>query len=142
MHVLMDSITMDNYAYQSACTLLDSALVSKVYFARYSNPHENTAYVEFKVLPTASDEQIANVLRSYDAPEITTITVELFDGDDAHAEAFRLSRLLRGKGTDHAADVIHWLLNMTGYSYLDEIQLHASAVQHTANLLNRMEKGA
>lgn len=140
VNVLMDTNQMNVYAFDTACALLDKSLVSKVYFARYGDPHAGTTYVEFKVAPLVPDEELETFLRDY-GPEIHTIETKPFDGSDAHAQAFLMARLLRGQGDEQIADVVHWLLNMTGYGYMDEVKLHSRSSYQIADTMNKMERG-
>ena len=137
VHVLMDSKQMSAYAFLTASVLLDEQKVSKVYFASYSNPHAGTTYVEFKVLPRVSDEELKAHLGAY-GPEIHAIDIQPFEGSDAHAQAFLLARTMRGSGGEQINDVVHWLLNMNGFSYLDEIKLHSHASHQLADNMQKM----
>lgn len=138
--VLMDSFQMNTYAFDTACALLDKELASKVYFARYGNPHAGTTYVEFKLVPLVSDEHLDTFLRDH-GPEIANVEIFPFNGSDAHAQAFLMARLLRGQGDEQIADVVHWMLNMTGYSYMDEVKLFARSSFQIADTMNKMERG-
>jgi len=139
VNVLMDSLTMDAFAFNTAGTLLDNKLASKVYFARYGDPHANTTYVEFKLVPLVPDKELETYLRLTYETEVSAVDIQPFEGSDAHAEAFVLARMMRGTGDDQIADVVHWLLNMTGYSYMDEVKLHSRSTYQIADSMNKME---
>lgn len=139
--VLMDTTQMNVYAFNTACDLLDKEMASKVYFARYGDPHAGTTYVEFKLMPLVPDEELDTFLRDH-GPEIHTVEIQPFEGSDAHAEAFVLARMLRGTGEEQISDVVHWLLNMTGYGYMDEVKLHSRSSYQIAETMNKMERGA
>lgn len=138
--VLMDSDQVNTYAFNTATDLLDKKLVSKVYFARYGTPRAGTTYVDFKLVPSVPDAELEAYLFTR-GPEIHTIETMPFEGSDAHAQAFLLAQQLRGSGDDNIAVVLHWLLNMTGFSYTDEVKLHAKAAYTIADGLNRIERG-
>lgn len=139
--VLMDSLQMNTYAFETACALLDRELVSKVYFARYGDPHAGTTYVEFKVVPLVPDKELETYLKLAYENEVSAVDIQPFDGSDAHAQAFLMARLLRGSGDEQIADVVHWLLNMTGYSYMDEVKLYARSTHQIASTMAKMEGG-
>jgi len=61
-----------------------------------------------------------------------------FDESPAHAQAYLLSRLLRGKGEELTKDVLHWMLNMSGYSYAQEVRLLAENVAHMAGNIEKV----
>jgi hypothetical protein len=93
--------------------------------------------VEFKLLPSRDDGALTEFLRK--KQDVTSVTVERWDGSggEPYAQAFVLARLLRGKGDDHMADVAHWLFNMTGFNYAQEVGLHAKAISIIAGNLNK-----
>ena len=139
--VLMDTLQMNVYAFETACALLDKNMVSKVYFARYGDPHAGTTYVEFKVVPLVPDKELETYLRLAYENEVSAVDIQSFEGSDAHAEAFLLARMMRGTGDEQIADVVHWFLNMTGLNYMDEVKLHARSTYQIADTMHKMEGG-
>lgn len=73
----------------------------------------------------------------YSAQFIQNITVTAFNDSPAHAQAYLLSRLLRGKGEDLTKDALHWALNMAGYSYAQEVKLLAEHIAHMADNIHK-----
>jgi len=138
VHVLMSSPEMHDYAFETACQLLDKHIASKVYFASYGNPNAGTTYVEFKMVPTVEDVEIDRFLRD-GGVSVDRVEIQAFEGSDAHAEAFALARLIKGSGDEQIMDVVHWLLNMTGFGYTAEIKIHARAINQIAETLAAME---
>lgn len=139
VHVLMDGTAMQQFAFNTACRLLDDGLVSKIYFASYS--HVGETYVEFKLVPLVEDNTLDIFLRELGGAEVHTIQITPFEGSDAHAEAFRLARLLKGMGDENIQDVIHWCFNMAGFSYTQEIRLHSLSAAQIATTLMHVERG-
>jgi len=110
-----------------------------MFFAHYAYPSGH-AQVEIKTELDWDATRIELFFRStsfYSAQFIQNIAVTSFNESPAHAQAYLLSRLLRGKGEAHTKDVLHWMLNMTGYSYAQEIRLLA---EHAAHMAGNIEK--
>jgi hypothetical protein len=104
-----------------------------MFFAHYSNPN-GEARVEIKVELDWSAQQFEQFFASQN---VSKVTVEDFNASPAHALAYLLSRELRGKGEVFTKDVLHWALNMTGYSYAQEMRILA---EHIAHMAENIEK--
>jgi len=132
-HVQMTAAEMESFGFETACELVDQGYASKLYYCRYLLPEIRC--VEFKLLPLREDRVLREFLRGMQ--DVTEVTVEPWDGSggEPYAQAFVLARLLRGKGDDHMADVTHWLFNMTGFNYAQEVGLHARAISIIAGHL-------
>lgn len=110
-----------------------------MFFAHYCDPAGN-ARVEIKVELDWSVTQFELFFRSvrwWSAQYVHSVSVEPFNESPAHAQAYLLARLLRGKGEPLTKDVLHWTLNMTGYSYAQEIKLLAEHVAHMAENVDK-----
>jgi len=110
-----------------------------MFFAHYSNPNGH-AWVEIKTELDWDATRIDLFFRStrfWSAQFIQNVAVTSFNESPAHALAYLLSRELRGKGEVFTKDVLHWTLNMTGYSYAQEIKLLA---EHVAHIAGNIEK--
>jgi len=110
------------------------ATKAPMFFAHYSSPN-GQASVEIKV---ELDWTTAKFKEFFDGPSTSSVVVEPFNGSPAHAQAYLLSRLLRGKGEELTKDVLHWTLNMSGYSYAQEVRLLAESVAHMAGNIEKM----
>jgi len=137
-HVLMDAREMEAFGFETACALTDEGYASKLYYCRYMSA--TTRCVEFKLLPACEDDKLLEFLRG--KQDVRDVTVEPWDGSggDVYAQAFALARMLRGKGDEHVGDVAHWLLNMTGYSYVQELQFYARGTATVAGIFGEIEK--
>lgn len=134
-HVLMDGNEMESFGFETACELVDRNYASKLYYCRYLS--RELRCVEFKLLPLRDDDTLVSLLSG--KQDVTSATVEPWDGGggEPYAQAFVLARLLRGKGDEHVADVLHWALNMTGYTYAQEVGLYAQATVVIAGNLGK-----
>lgn len=138
VHVLMDASEMDAFGFETACALADEGYAAKLYYCRYMS--REMRCVEFKLLPMCEDSVLVNYLRA--KQDVSSVTVEPWDGSggDPYAQAFILARLLRGKGDEHLVDVLHWMLNMTGYNYAQELGLHAQATTVIAGIFGKVDQ--
>jgi len=115
------------------------ATKAPMFFAHYSD--RESARVEIKV---ALDWTLEHFKEFFGTPHevgasaINSITMEPFGGSPAHAQAYLLSRELRGAGEELTKDALHWALNMTGYSYAQEIRILAEHVAHMAGNLEKV----
>ena len=112
-----------------------------MFFAHYSDP-SGWVQVEIKTELDWDALRIEAFFRRtsfYSAQFIKEVTVVQFSESPAHAQAYLLSRLLRGEGEALTKDVLHWMLNMTGYSYMQEIRLLA---EHAARMAENIEAQA
>lgn len=141
VHVLMDWKDMDAFAFDTGCRLMDDGWASKLYFARYMDPVACTSYVEFKLVPLRTDA-LLRLWLSDRYKDVNKVDIEGFEGSDAHAEAFNMARQLRGLGDDKISDILHWCLNMTGYTYTQEIKMLSLHCASCANNLIHIETGA
>lgn len=109
-----------------------------MYFARYSEPG-GFCRIEIKVKLDWSAQRFQGYMQDVGREEIDMpgLRVKDIDGSPAHAQAYLLSRLLRGKGEALTKDVLHWTLNMTGYSYAQEIRIMGEQVAHMADNLEK-----
>lgn len=111
-----------------------------MFFAHYSDP-SGRAWVEIKCDLAWEAVRIDLFFRStcyWTAQFIKEIRVEPFNESPAHAQAYLLSRELRGKGEALTKDVMHWALNMTGYSYAQEIRLCGEQVSTLASNIEKV----
>ena len=107
-----------------------------LYFARYSDPLTGDLRVELQLnIEDKSDTEMEDYFHGLKG--IVKCSIVPCDGSFPHAAAYVLSRLLRGKGEPLTKDTVHWLLNMVGYSYPQEIRLHCEAA---ASMAENMEK--
>jgi hypothetical protein len=112
-----------------------------MFFAHYSEPLTGKVQVEIKVELDWSHDAIDLFFRRtslWAAQYVQKVSTSPFNESPAHAQAYLLSRLLRGKGEEQTKDVLHWMLNMTGYTYPQEIKLLG---EHVAHLAGNIEKG-
>jgi len=110
-----------------------------MFFAHYSTPGH--AWVEIKTeldWDAARIELFFRSVKFWAAQYLQSISVVPFDESPAHAQAYLLSRLLRGKGEELTKDVLHWMLNMSGYSYAQEVRLLAENVAHMAGNIEKV----
>lgn len=110
-----------------------------MFFAHYSTPG-GKAWVEIKTELDWEAGAIELFFRStqfWAAQHVERVSVTPFNESPAHAQAYLLSRLLRGKGEVMTKDVLHWALNMTGYTYAQEIKLLA---EQTAVIAGNIER--
>lgn len=105
-----------------------------MYFAHYSHPNGEER-VEIKVELDWSAQQFEQFFASQN---VRSVTVEDFNGSRAYAQAYLLSRDLRGKGEPLTKDVIHWTLNMAGYAYVQEMRILSEQVAHMAENMEPM----
>lgn len=118
---------LNRVAWNAADCLCDK-MHAPLYFAHYSTPNGESR-VEIKVKLTWSLKQFQDFFREeYCLAASHRIEVKPFNGSLEHAQAYLLSRELRGKGDVLTSDVLHWLMNMTGYSYAQEIRVLAAHV--------------
>jgi hypothetical protein len=102
-----------------------------LYYARYSKPNGESR-IEIQIKVDWLREQFWEFITE---AANTHIHVEDADGSEAHAQAYLLARQLHGKGDEFTKDVLHWLLNMTGYSYAQEIRLLGEEISAMATNL-------
>lgn len=137
-HVLMDWKELEAFGFETACELVDKGFATKLYYARYLS--NEARRVEFKLYPMVQDHELEHHLLQ--KPDVTEVTVEPFDGSDTYAEAFAMARLLRGQGNKQAGDVVHWMLNMAGYNYIQEVEFYAQSTTVIAGILNQLDPHA
>lgn len=107
-----------------------------MYFAHYADM--GRTWVEIKAEITWDTPRIELFLRRTDnwsaqyIKDIRVVDFAALTETPAHAQAYLLSRSLRGKGEELTKDVLHWMLNMTGYSYAQEISLLAEHISEMA----------
>jgi len=111
-----------------------------MYFAHYSEPG-GYCRVEIKVKLDWTVQKFQGYMQDFGRMEIDVPNVKVsgIDGSDAHAQAYLLARQLRGKGEPLTKDVLHWTMNMTGYSYAQEIRLMGQQVAHFAESLEKIQ---
>jgi len=104
-----------------------------LFFARYSD------HLSKRVAFQIKNVKITPELREwFDRPDILSATFKKCGGSDKHAKAFELACVLEGAGEEQIGDVLHWLMNMTGYHYGDELLFYTQrSVALTRILLNR-----
>lgn len=114
------------------------ATKAPMFFAHYSDP--SGVRVEIKAeldWPALHIEAFFRRTSFWSAQFIKNIAVTSFNESPAHALAYLLSRELRGKGEPFTKDVLHWVLNMTGYTYTQEMRILA---EHVAHMTGHVEK--
>lgn len=104
-----------------------------LYYARYTSPGTDSR-IEMQVKWGGSAKQLEAL---FHGPGINKVYVTGCVGSDAHAEAYLMARQLRGKGEPLTKDTLHWMLNMTGYSYVQEVKLLSEQVATMAANLER-----
>jgi hypothetical protein len=114
------------------------ATQAPLYFARYSQPGQMTHRIEFKVELNWSREKYAQLL----GEEVwwSVASVEPCDGSVPHAQAYLLSRTLRGLGEPLMRDTVHWLYNMSGYNYAQEARMNCEEAIQMLGIIEKMEK--
>lgn len=99
--------------------------VTALYYARYTNAHESRLDVYFlspKPMPASS------LLRASGLRWAKLVGPEPCDGSFAHAAAFEVVARLFATHDDPKVraeqfyDVIHWMNNMAGFDYVDEVR--------------------
>lgn len=135
---LTDWADLSLYAWEATDRLWE-ATKAPMYYARYSEPHSTEGRVEIQVELDWTREQFETLFKTDTlAPVINQLVVLKWPaGSLAHANAYLLSRELRGKGEALTKDALHWALNMTGYSYAQELRLLGEQV---SVLAGNMEK--
>jgi hypothetical protein len=119
-------------------TMVDDAadmLHAPLFFSRYSDAASGQR-VEIQIQTDQPDEKLWTFFTAY-GPHVLKVEFAATDGSDVYAAAYALSRKLRGKGEPLTKDVLHFTLNMTGYSYAQEVRLLAEEV---AAMAANMEK--
>jgi hypothetical protein len=114
--------------------LLWERALAPMYFARYSGPN-TPCRVEIKVELGWSKDKYQDLFENI-YPWTRVVSVEPVEGSREHAYAYLLSRELRGKGEPLMRDTMHWLFNMSGYSYPQEIRM---LCETSAVLIKNME---
>jgi hypothetical protein len=103
------------------------------YFARYTSPPFR---LEMQLFTTRSLAVLRKAILGYRRANVTPLSVsfESCNGSLAHAAATGVALSLAAENRLNAgtvADVVHWLFNMTGFSYVQEAAILA-AQAHTA----------
>jgi hypothetical protein len=126
-----------------AVHLKQQNLVSVVYFARYTTPPFR---IEFQVLTCLSMQTLKNEIMAfrYFIPGVRgsrldvrplRIKFEQCTGSFAYGHAFEIVCLLcaQGQPTGYTlCDLVHWMFNMAGFSYVQRPAQHSGLERHSA----------
>lgn len=105
-----------------------------LYYARYTSPGTDSR-IEMQVKWPGDAKELEAL---FSGPGINRCVVAGHnEGSEAHAAAYLLARQLKGKGETLTKDTLHWMLNMTGYSYVQEVKLLSEQVATMAANLER-----
>lgn len=104
-----------------------------LYYARYNSPGSESR-IEMQVEWEGTEDELA---ACFYGPGINGSASTGCDGSPAHAAAYLMARQLWGKGEPLTKDTLHWMLNMTGYSYVQEVKLLSEQVATMAANLER-----
>lgn len=104
-----------------------------LYYARYTAPGTDSR-IEMQVKWRSTAKELEAL---FHGPGINRVSVTGCEGSEAHAAAYLLARQLKGKGEPLTKDTLHWMLNMTGYSYVQEVKLLSEQVATMAANLER-----